>query len=176
MPIPFRDAGEIEELGAAAFLRFIRDTTGTAVVAGVLLVDARAEPLEFVHHWIALPGGTLWSVAEAWRYAGRRLTAELFRALGRTPGFLLVLDTPASELWLRDLEIGIPAGIMEDMGERRATAVRWLGEAPPLSSPAGRLYDRLASRGLLAESFDRVARALREFHPSLAGEARDQPA
>ena len=175
MPIPFRDAEEIEELGAAAFLRFIRDPTGTAVVAGVLLVDARAEPLELVHHWSALPGGTLWSAEEAWRYAGRRLTAELCRALGRTPGFLLVLDTPASELWLRDLEIGIPVGIMDGVGERSARAVRWLDEAPRLSSPPARLYERLASRGSLAEPFDRVARALRELHPTLVEGTRDQP-
>lgn len=175
MPIPFRDAEEIEELGAAAFLRFIRDTAGNAVVGGVLLVDARAEPLELVHHWMALPGGTLWSSAEAWRSAGRRLTAELCRALGRTPGFLLVLDAPGSELWLRDLEIGIPVGIMEGMDERSARAVRWLDEAPSLSSPSARLYDRLAGRGLLAEPFDRVARALRELHPTLVGETRDQP-
>ncbi|MDQ3605530.1 MAG: hypothetical protein M3418_04990 [Gemmatimonadota bacterium] len=170
MPVPFRDAEEVAELGSAGFLRFIHDLDGNALSGGVLLVDARAEPLELAHHWMALPGGTLWSAKEACRHTGRRLAVELFRALGRTPGLLLVRDDDgAVESWLRDLEISIPVGFLEGVREGGAVTARWPGGGPVSLSPPGRLFERLAGRDLLREPFERVTRALREFHPYVVG-------
>ncbi|MQA89168.1 MAG: hypothetical protein GEU90_02865 [Gemmatimonas sp.] len=169
MPIPFRGAEEVDELGAAGFLLFLRDTAEISMGGGVLLVDARAEPLEFVHHSMTLPGGALWSAEDAGRHAGRRLAAELFRALGRTPGVLIVRDDgSASEQWLGDLEVGIPVGLLDEVNRGGSVAPRWLDGGPALGSPADRLCERLGQRDLLIEPFTRLERALRQLHPFLA--------
>jgi hypothetical protein len=166
--IPFRDAEEIAALGSAGFLDFVGDGEGNALAGGLLLVDARGEPLELVHHWAALPGGVLWSPEELWRYSARRLAADLFRAVSRTPEILLVrVEEAHSESWIGDLEIEIPVRLIRSARDGQPETGTWLQAAPASPTPAARLYERLSERSMLGEPFDRVSRALREFYPDL---------
>jgi hypothetical protein len=58
VPIPFHDVGDVEELGSAGFLKlepFVGENQVTVgAVAGLLVINARGEPLEFAFNRVEL--------------------------------------------------------------------------------------------------------------------------
>lgn len=166
MPIPFRDADEVATLGAAGFLRLLRAEDGGALAGALLLVDARAEPLELVHHWIALPGGALWSENQQWRHGARRIIIELFSAAGQTPLILLALrDEMPLGLLGPELTVPLPVALVDSSaGRSAADRIAWVDGPPAALSPAGRLFEQLTTREMLIEPFGRAARVLQDLH------------
>lgn len=181
MPVPFRDAAEIERLGAAGFLRILPDATSGAYRGALFLVDARSEPLEFVYNRIRLPQPLLWRAEDRASYAARRLAASLFEICPREPALLLCLAREVdAALFTRDLDLAVPVArvvvaapdpVAEAEEVAGGTRLLWAGRRPPVDSPARRLLDRLAERDLLTEPFDRIAAGLREVYgPAGPGE------
>src|SRR3954462_8717249 len=91
MPVPFRDADEFEELGAAGFLKIEQGSSPSAFLAALFLVSARGEPLEFAYNRIETPNTVLWRPSDLRRYVERRLTASLLQLCSPVPGLLLSL-------------------------------------------------------------------------------------
>ena len=60
MPIPFRDADEIEELGAVAYLKVAAIEDRGTYRGALFLVNARGEPLEFTYNSVETPNTYLW--------------------------------------------------------------------------------------------------------------------
>ncbi|HYW05933.1 MAG TPA: hypothetical protein VE913_03190 [Longimicrobium sp.] len=176
MAIPFRGAEEIARLGGAGYLRFLSEGAPGAFRGGLLLVNARSEPLEFAHARIRLPRTGLWREADRAPYAARRLAASLFEVCPRAPALLLCLaGETGAELFTRDLALAIPtarvaaAGAVPGEGEdaedtRCGVRLLWAGRRPGVEAPARRLLERLAERGLLAEPLDRAAAGLDEVY------------
>src|SRR5260370_23478262 len=90
LPIPFHDAEDIEELGAAAFLHVEQPAPGSPERFGALLfINARGEPLEFVYNRIELMSDVLWRPTDRARALLRRLAATLFHEATLVPAVLL---------------------------------------------------------------------------------------
>jgi len=178
VPVPFRDADDVEELGAAAYLT-LRPAAGSSGYVGALfLVNARGEPLEFAYNRVETPDTFLWRVLDLRRHAQRKLTASLLSTCARTPRLLLCqADEVPSELFCQDLRLEIPVGRVGDPlkatpysgveAEERVEQpaplhLFWFPAAPADESGERRLLDRLRAHGLLLEPFERAALGLRE--------------
>lgn len=189
MAIPFRDAAELERLGAAGFLRVRPDGVEGAWRAALFLTNARGEPLDFAYNRIRLPQRFLWRAPDAAAYAARRLAASLFEVCPRAPVLLLALaQETAPALFTRELDLAVPAARLagagtppaagedaedvtdaEEGGGVGALRLLWAGRAPPAEHAARLLLLQLSQRGLLAEPFDRAEAGLVEVYGLLGG-------
>lgn len=188
MPIPFRDADDVEELGAAAFLKVERLADGSGYLGALFSMDARGEPLEFTYNRIEVPHSFLWRPADLKRHADRRLTASLLRRCSVTPRLLLCLaDEVGSELFGRDILVEVPVGRIgqplpaiesasgsDDAGPE-PPHLFWQPGAPAEDSIERRLFDRLSAHGLLLEPFERATFGLREVYADRPGAQRPGP-
>jgi hypothetical protein len=187
LPIPYRDADEVDELGAAAFLKIEEGASTSQFVAALFLVSARGEPLEFAYNRIENPNTFLWRQADLRRYVERKLTASLLQVTSRVPALVLCLaDEVGSELFCQDIHVSVPVGRIGDplkTTAHAATEIQEVLEEPPdlhvfwfPGGPAGesterRLFTRLALHGLLLEPFRRASVGLREVYANDRGPA-----
>lgn len=177
MPIPYRDAGEVEALGYAGFLRIVR--ADDSYLGALFLVNARGEPIEFAYSRMDVQRRFLWRRDALNRYAARKLAGSLFDTCPRVPQVLLLLaeEVPV-EVLTEDLEVHLPTArvaraealIGQARDEERellgggegAVQVFWLGGLPGEHDPGRQLVGHLADRGLLLEPFHRAQVGLRE--------------
>jgi hypothetical protein len=190
LPIPFHDAEDLEELGAAAFLHVEQLRPGSPERYGALLfINARGEPLEFAYNRVELLSNTLWRPLDRAQAAVRRLALSLFRECSLTPALLFcradVVDPhlfgPTGQLML-EIPVGRIATATEAVGyvgtEQQATVetadgngqlqeahLFWSPDPPEGTSAL--LFNRLSERGLLLEPFERAAKGLREVYADL---------
>src|SRR5919197_4701915 len=109
MPIPYRDADDLDELGTVGYLKIEPTVSGSGYVGALFLINARGEPVEFTYNRIETPHTFLWRQDDLRRHAARKLTASLFSLCPRTPRLLLCLAQEiGSELFCQDLQISIP--------------------------------------------------------------------
>jgi len=186
VPIPFRDAADLEDLGLASFLHIERSGRGSTYLGALFTIDARGEPIELVYNTLETPHPLLWRHTDLRRHAERRLTASLLDAAEAAPRLLLCLaDEVGSELFGHDLEVDLPVARVERPAESHALPARdadtlpeipsavhvsWQPGPPLAETPERALFDQLAARGLLLEPFDRAADALREVYGPRAPE------
>jgi hypothetical protein len=177
MTVPFRDAAELDAGGTAAYLRVTPGRSRSERLAGLLQINAKGEPVEFAFSTVQIPSGALWRAREAERGGLRSLTTSLFQTSQRTPLLVLCLarEIPP-ELFRDELEVLLPicrlaaeADVAElDRGEVAELAAEpaihlfWRPGPPAPESPARRLLDSLARRGLLVEPFERIPAGLQE--------------
>jgi hypothetical protein len=180
VPIAFRDAIDVEELGPAAFLKVEVGAGGAEYLGALLLINARGEPLEFAYNRVELPETFLWRPTDLRRHAERELTASLLTVCTRTPRLLFCLaDEVGSELFCRDLLLEIPVGrlgqplkatafsveeVQEVLDEPEPLHLFWFPAAPTADSLERRLFERLWTHGLLLEPFERAASGLMEIY------------
>lgn len=183
MPIPFRDADDLQALGSTAFLKLERSESGSAYLGALLLINARGEPLEFTYNRLDLPQTFLWRAADLRRHAERALTVSLLSLGAGTPRLLLCLaDEVGHELFSQDLEVAIPVGRIGRAseaveGETHAPPeapepmhLFWYPEPPAEGSVERRLFERLRTHGLLLEPFERALIGLHEVYAGEVGE------
>jgi len=60
MPIPYRDAEDLEDFGTAAYLKIEPIASGTGYLGALFLMNARGEPVEFTYNRIDTPNTFLW--------------------------------------------------------------------------------------------------------------------
>ena len=180
MPISFRDATDLDDLGLATFLRIERQARGSTYLGALLTINVRGEPIELVYNALETPHPLLWRPADLRRHAERRLTTSLLSIAESEPRLLFCLaDEVSVELLTQDIEIDVPVGRVErpagqvaapDADDGNLPPVPYAAHviwqtAPPLEgSPARALFEKLSARGLLLEPFDRAADALREVY------------
>lgn len=180
MPVPFRDADEVEELGAAGYLKIDASADGSVFRGALFLVNARGEPLEFTYSKIETPNTFLWRQDDIRRHAIRKLTTSLLAACRKVPQFIICLaDEIYHELFCNEIQLSIPicrvASLMKATShsglEIQATIdgpdplhLFWFPSKPADESVEHRLLTRLIARGLLHEPFDRALVGLREVY------------
>lgn len=180
MPIPYRDADEVEELGTAGYLKIVSSPGGSGYLGALFLINARGEPIEFTYNRIETPHTFLWRQADIRRHAERKLTASLLLVCPRTPRILLCLaEEVGSELFCQDIQLSIP--VCRIAPAMRATAFSsqetqeaieasepmhlfWFPSRPQDDSIELRLLHELTSRGLLLEPFKRASVGLGEVY------------
>ena len=180
MPIPYRDADDLDELGAVGYLKIEPVTDGSGYLGALFLLNARGEPLEFTYNRIDTPNTFLWRKEDLRRHAARKLTASLFSLCPRTPRLLLCLaEEVGSELFTQEIQVSIPVCRLAT-GREALSAVDsetkdivqaaepvhafWLPDKPGEGSIELRLLQLVAGRGLLLEPFERASIGLREVY------------
>jgi hypothetical protein len=175
--IPFRDSAELEAGGTAAYLRLMPGRTKSERLGGLLQVNAKGEPVEFTFGAVQIPGGPLWRAGDAERGGMRSLTVSLFQTSQRSPLLLLCLarEVPP-DLFRDEIQVILPVcrlaaggdatnleeGEVKESSAEPTVHLFWRPGSPAPESPARRLVDALARRGLLLEPFDRIPPGLRE--------------
>jgi hypothetical protein len=182
VPIAFRDAADLDDLGLASFLRIERSARGSTYLGALFTINARGEPIELVYNALETPHPLLWRPADLRRHAERRLTISLLSIAESEPRLLLCLtDEAGVELFAQDIQTEVLVGRVERPadtvsgpdGDTNAASlpavpdavhVFWQPSPPPEDAPERALFEQLGARGLLMEPFDRAADALREIY------------
>ncbi len=180
MPIPFRDADDLAELGLAGYLTIEPAPIGAGYLGALFLINARGEPVEFTYNRIEVANTFLWRPADLRRHAQRRLTASLLSACPQLPRLLLCrADEVGPELFTQDLSLSLPVGrlsqdlravdsstgeIAEVAADADDSHLFWVPAPPGEASSERRLMDALIARGLLDEPFDRAQAGLHEVY------------
>src|SRR5215471_15272414 len=107
MPIPYRDADDLDEFGTVAYLKIEPLPHNAGYLGALFLINARGEPLEFTYNRIDTPQTFLWRQDDLQRHAARKLTASLFSLCPRTP----------SLLFCQDIQVPIPVCRIVPAGE-----------------------------------------------------------
>jgi hypothetical protein len=180
MPIPYRDADDLDELGTVAYLKIEPLPHNTGYLGALFLINARGEPIEFTYNRIDTPQAFLWRPEDLRRHAARKLTASLFSLCPRTPRLLLCLAREVGgELFCQDIQVSIPVCRLAHATEVIAPSAAETTDTVPASEPLhafwfpgkpaedaieARLWRLLTARGLLLEPFARASVGLREVY------------
>jgi hypothetical protein len=194
MPIPFRDQDDVEELGAAAFLRIEADPDRPGFRGALFQINARGEPIEFTYNRVLTPNSFLWRPGDVRRAATKKLTATLLATCSSVPKVILGrADESGSELFCLDSRAAVAVcrianalqttafSSLETPGTlHRATDepegeelhLFWFPELASEQAPARRLVRELHLRGLLLEPFERAGQGIREVFGESGGAER----
>lgn len=180
MPIPYRDADELEELGTAGYLKIEPSAADSGFMGALFLINARGEPIEFTYNRIDTPHTFLWRQDDIRRHAARKLTASLLSLCPGTPRLILCLaEEVSSELFCQDIHVSIPicriapaiktasysgAEIQDTINAAETMNLFWYPHKPPEDSIESKLLSQLISRGLLTEPFSRASVGLKEVY------------
>ena len=191
MPIAYRDAADLDDLGLAMFLRIERSARGSTYLGALFTINARGEPIELVYNALETPHPLLWRPADLRRHAERRLTTSLLSVAESAPRLLFCLaDEVGVELLSQDVQVDLHVGRVDRPAESThrpvdqadparahrgaesrvlpaisgSVHVVWQPAPPAEDSPERALFEQLSARGLLLEPFDRAADALREIY------------
>ncbi len=166
MPLPYHRPRRADSEGGAAFLQVVSSRSDGTFYGGLLVLDARGEPVEFVYTSIKAPGGFLWPETRVSESATLALAHSLFDACVKSPDLLIAPVTLASpEFCLREVAVAIPFVLIEfGEGELPAT-LRWVNEPPGAGMRAESILQSLAERRFLVEPFSRISAGLREVYP-----------
>jgi hypothetical protein len=180
MPIPYRDADDLDELGTIAYLKIEPLSHNTGYLGALFLINARGEPIEFTYNRIDTPQSFLWRQEDLRRHAARKLTASLFSLCPRTPRLLLCLaQEVGGELFCQDIQVSIPVCRIASANETipstdeetrdtlqtsEPVQIFWFPGKPAEDAIELRLLNLLAARDLLLEPFARASLGLREVY------------
>lgn len=180
MSIPYRSLlKDAERDITGAFFRAMAVNRDT-YVGGLLVIDVRGEPLEFTYNRVTVKHRFLWREDDLDLAASRELLISLLEMCPREPSAMFCLAREVdARIFLDDILVKRPlarvAGASETLGlsaeehheqiEHGTSAqLFWVRGRPSDATPAHQLVQRLASRGLLLEPFDRVTGGLREVY------------
>jgi len=166
MPVPYRKAPRAAEVGQAAYLDILWSPADRAFTGGLLVLDGRGQPLEFVHNTLAAPSGLLWP-PEKVRHMGVPLLAHsLFDVCRREPDLLVglaSLGTP--EFCSAEVAPAVPFALVVPPREELPAEWNWINTPPSSGMRAAVLAQELVRRGFLIEPFERLHTALRLVYP-----------
>jgi len=180
MPIPFRDADVVEELGAAGYLKIDVSDNESTFRGALFLVNARGEPLEFTYNRIYAPNTFLWRRGDVRRHATLKLVTSLLATCPRIPKFIICLaDEINHELFCNEIHLSTPvcrvASLMKATSYSKLEVqaaledpqphhLFWFPGKPAEDSTEHHLLGRLIACGLFLEPFDRALVGLREVY------------
>lgn len=181
MPIPYRDADELDDLGIAGYLTIQPAQEGSGYLAALFMINARGEPLEFTYNRIETPHTFLWRQVDLRRHAAKKLTTSLLSLCPKTPRLMLCCaEEVGSELFCQDIQLAIPVcriapaikvfpysatEIQDRIEAEEPLNLFWYPGKPPEDSIELKLLHELLGRGLLTEPFERSLIGLREVYP-----------
>ena len=181
MPVPFRDADEIDELGGAGYTKIHAPSAGGSLQGALFVVNARGEPLEFTYNRVETPNSFLWRGDDIRRHATRKLITSLLGTCTKAPRFLMCqADEVYWELFCNDIHLSIPVcRVAAAMAATSHSALEvrsglegpepmhlfWFPGQPEDESVEHQLLQRLITHGLLLEPFQRALTGLREVYP-----------
>ena len=168
MPVPYRRRPESASSQAAAFLDVRRNAGDKAFYGGLLLIDSRGQPLEFVHNRVVAPAGFLWPEAQVRSLGTAALCHTLFQACRREPALLVCPESLGSAAYLKS-EIGamVPFAAASEAGVGESPSWSWINDPPTVAMPANGLAQELRERGFAYEPFTRIFAGIMECYPEV---------
>lgn len=175
MPVPYRKAPRSVEIGQAAYLDILWLPGDRTFYGGLLIMDGKGQPLEFVHNSLAAPAGVLWPEEKVRALGTVTLAHSLFDACRREPDLLVGLPELGTPEMLRaELAPAIPFVQVVPAEEGIPAQWNWINEPPTQGMRAAILAQELARRGFLVEPFERLWHALRMVYPQAAWQGSDE--
>lgn len=163
MPIPYHRVPHSAAAPVAAYLLVTSGRSVKELLAGLLVIDGRGQPVEFVHNSIEVPSGLLWPEPGVEAAGSAALAHSLFEACRADPDLLVVEEGLGTPQYLRaSVAPLIPTCVVSPPESSGVNEYAWVNDAPSQGSPASLLMRELVERGFLHEPFDRIRRALAE--------------
>ncbi len=165
MPIPYHRVPPSTSGPLAAYLLSTAGKTPKELLGGLLVIDGRGQPVEFVHNCIEVPSGLLWPAPGVEAAGFAALAHSLFEACRAQPDLLVIEHGLGTPHYIREKVAPlIPTCIVSQSQEDNPSTYAWVNEAPAIGTSAHLLIEELAERGFLHEPFDRIRRALAETY------------
>lgn len=180
MSVPYRSVLDEDERNVSAGFFRVLEVERDSHVAGLLLTDARGEPLEFTYNRVTAKHLFLWRERDLRLAVTRELLTSVLDICPRAPTAIFCLAAEIEpELFADDLDVERPlarvapssvtigaSSVEEHEVLDGASSVQlfWVRGRPSDATPAHRLVTRLAGRGLMLEPFQRVLAGLREAY------------
>lgn len=166
MPVPYRKTPRAAEIGQAAYLDILWLPAEHTFYGGLLIIDGKGQPQEFVHNTLAAPSGLLWPDDKVRSLGNVMLAHSLFDACRREPDLLISLPTLGSpEVCRAEIAPSIPYVQVMPAEEGIPAQWNWINEPPSDAMRAAILAQELARRGYIVEPFERLRHALRLVYP-----------
>lgn len=166
MPVPYRKTPRAAEIGLAAYLDIVWVPVDRALFGGLLLIDGKGQPQEFVHNTLAAPSGLLWQEENIVNLGVSTLAHSLFNASRREPDLLICLPSLGSPDYCKtEIAPSIPFVQVSPASEGIPAEWNWINDPPSSGMRASILAQELARRGYIVEPFDRLRHALRLVYP-----------
>ncbi|MCW3099830.1 MAG: hypothetical protein JWL77_5448 [Chthonomonadaceae bacterium] len=169
MPVPYRKTPRAAEVGQAAYLDILYLPADRTFYGGLLILDGKGQPQEFVHNTLAAPSGALWPEDTVLSLGVVMLVHSLFDACRREPDLLVSLPSLGSpEMCRTEIAPSIPFAQVAPAEEGIPAEWNWINEPPSSGMRAAILAQELARRGFIVEPFERLRYALRMVYPQAA--------
>jgi hypothetical protein len=167
MPIPYRRTPRAAEIGQAAFFDVIWSEEDRALYGGMLIIDGKGQPLEFVHNSAAAPSGFLWDEETVRARGIAEVAHSLFDGCRREPDLLVCPASLASPDFCRaELAPMLPFAQVAPETETTPAEWGWVNEPPTSGMRAAIVAEELLRRGMVVEPFVRLRLALRVVYPA----------
>jgi len=178
MSVPYRRTPRAAEVGQAAYLDIVWLRADRTFYGGLLIIDGKGQPLEFVHNQLAAPAeaqlvtsasgatGALWS-GRMVRHIGLPLLAHtLFDACRREPDILVCLTSlGTADYCSAEIAPSLPFAQVSPAQEGLPAEWNWINSPPSSAMRASILSQELVRRGFIVEPFERLREALRLIYP-----------
>jgi len=178
MPVPYRRTPRAAEVGQAAYLDIVWLGADRVFYGGLLIIDGKGQPLEFVHNQVAAPleaqlitsdesaSGLLWPERMVRQIGIPLLTHSLFDACRREPDLLVCLPTLGTpEFCSAEIAPSLPFAQVVPPQDDLPMEWNWINTPPSSAMRATILSQELVRRGFTIEPFERLQDALRLVYP-----------
>lgn len=161
MPVPYRKTPRAAEIGLAAYLDTVWSAGDRTFRGGLLLVDGKGQPQEFVHNTLTAPVGMLWTEEKIRTVGIAMLPHSLFDTCRREPDVLICLDSLGSLEYCRtEIVSSIPFVQVTPAQDTLPAEWSWINDPPSPGMRASLLAQELERRGFILEPFERLHHAL----------------
>ena len=168
MPVPYRKTPRAAEVGQAAYVDAVWSPGDRTFYGGLLILDGKGQPQEFVHNLLNAPSGLLWPDDQVRQRGLPLLIHSLFDACRREPDLLVALNTLGSVEYLNaEIAPSIPFAVVVPPMEGMPSEWNWINTPPSSGMRAAILAQELVRRGFITEPFERLHEALRLVYPSV---------
>ncbi|MGO8672110.1 MAG: hypothetical protein ACLQVD_12175 [Capsulimonadaceae bacterium] len=189
MPVPYRRTPRAAEVGLAAYLDILWIDIDHSFYGGLLVIDGKGQPQEFVHNAVAAPAqpeatpvsspkgrqshlaaaDLLWPEDLVRRTGIPLLAHSLFDACRREPDLLVCLSTLGTpEFCTSEIAPAVPFAQAVPEREGMPAEWSWINSPPSSGMRAALLARELVRRGFIVEPFERLRDALRLVFPQAA--------
>src|SRR5437016_2190181 len=131
MPVPYRKTPRVAEFGLAAYLDILWLPPDRAFYGGLLVIDGKGQPQEFVHNTLAAPSGLLWPEEKVRLLGTTMLAHSLFDACRREPDLLVGLASLGTPDYCRtEIAPSIPFAQVTPPREGLPAEWSWINDPP----------------------------------------------
>lgn len=168
MPIPYRHPPKTSSHQCAAFLEVVWVQEKHTFYGALLLIDAKGQPLEFIHNTLTAPSGFLWPADQVRSIGIAELCHSLFKACSLEPLILLSTSNIGTPEYCKSvIAPAIPFAQIVRADVHKIFSINWINGQPTSGSTAYMLMEDLRSNGFISEPFNRLHNGLAEMYPEV---------